>query len=272
MARRISAILIIAILIVQTYPVAWVFLTSLRPPQEFAGGNAFGWPAALTFENFARAFAQGTLGTYIRNSLIVTSVSIALIVILSMMVAYAIQIIGFRFSRVVLALFLAGIIVPVQVALVPLFITYSRLNFLDSYASIVVPMVGFAMPTSVYLFVSFYHFVPLETIEAAILDGCDAFAVFFRIVVPMSVNTIVTLVFVNSIFIWNDIIFANTFIFNPDLRTVPVGLQDYIGAMGATDWTATFAAVAVTITPVLLIFLTMNQAIIYGLESGATKG
>jgi raffinose/stachyose/melibiose transport system permease protein len=79
-------------------------------------------------------------------------------------------------------------------------------------------------------------------------------------------------VLVNSIFIWNDFIFANTFVLSEDLKTVPLGLQNYIGSMGKIDWTATFAAVCVTITPLLLVFLVLNKAIIYGLESGGTKG
>ncbi|BAS14820.1 probable ABC transporter permease protein YurM [Arthrobacter sp. Hiyo8] len=82
----------------------------------------------------------------------------------------------------------------------------------------------------------------------------------------------VTVILVNSIFIWNDFIFANTFVLSEGLKTIPLGLQNYIGAMGKVDWTATFAAVCITITPLLLVFLVLNKAMIQGLESGATKG
>jgi raffinose/stachyose/melibiose transport system permease protein len=82
----------------------------------------------------------------------------------------------------------------------------------------------------------------------------------------------VTVAFVNAVFIWNDFIFANTFIFSSERKTIPLGLQDFIGAMGATDWTATFAAVSITLVPLLLVFLVLNRAIIYGLEAGASKG
>ena len=189
-----------------------------------------------------------------------------------MMAAYAIRILGFRFSQLVLGLFLLGIIVPVQVVLIPLFISYTNVGLLDSFQALILPMVGFAMPMSVYLFVSFFGFIQGEILEAAVLDGCGPYTAFLRIIVPMSKNTIVTVAFVNAVFIWNDFIFANTFIFRPGLKTIPLGLQDFIGAMGATDWTATFAAVCVTLVPLLLVFLVLNKAIIYGLESGATKG
>jgi raffinose/stachyose/melibiose transport system permease protein len=189
-----------------------------------------------------------------------------------MMAAYAIRILGFRFSNGVLALFLIGIIVPIQVVLIPLFIAYRDIGILDSYQALIIPMVGFAMPVSVYLFVAFYSFIQHEILEAAVLDGSGPFSTFFRIILPMSVNTIVTVAFVNAVFIWNDFVFANTFIFSSERKTIPLGLQDFIGAMGATDWTATFAAVSITLVPLLLVFLVLNRAIIYGLEAGASKG
>jgi raffinose/stachyose/melibiose transport system permease protein len=125
---------------------------------------------------------------------------------------------------------------------------------------------------SVYLFSSFFEYIPRETYEAASIDGAGPYRIFGLITLPLSVNTVVTVVLVNSIFIWNDFIFANTFVLSDGLKTIPLGLQNYIGAMGKVDWTATFAAVCVTITPLLLVFLVLNKAIIYGLESGATKG
>lgn len=272
LARKFASLLVVLIVLVQVYPLAWLFLTSLRPAHEFASGNAFGIPRELTWENYGRAFESADLGRNIFNSLVVTGASSFLIVILGMMAAYAIKVLGFKGSRLVLGAFLLGIIVPVQIALVPLFINYSRVGLLNTYESMVIPLVGFALPTSVYLFVSFFEYIPRETYEAAALDGAGPFRVFFEITMPLSTNTVVTVVFVNGIFIWNDFIFANTFVFEEGMKTIPLGLQNFIGAMGSVDWTATFAAVCVTVTPLLLVFLIMNRAIIYGLESGATKG
>lgn len=272
LSRRLATLIVIVVLVIQTYPIVWILLTSLRTPADFAGSNPFSLPSSITLDNYARAFQDSDLVRYFLNSCIVAGTSIALLVTFSMMAAYAIRVLGFRFSQAVLALFLIGIIVPVQVVLIPLFVSYTSVGVLDSYEALILPMVGFALPMSVYLFVSFYSFIQTEVLEAAVLDGCGPFSAFVRIVLPMSVNTIVTVAFVNAVFIWNDFIFANTFIFSQPLKTVPLGLQDFIGAMGATDWTATFAAVSVTLLPLLLVFLVLNRAIIYGLESGATKG
>jgi raffinose/stachyose/melibiose transport system permease protein len=269
--RMLLTATIVLIVIVQVYPLAWLFLTSFRTASDFAAGNPFALPAAYTLENYVRAFATGNLGLNILNSLIVTLGASVLIVISGMMAAFALQVLGFRFSGVVRGLFLLGIIVPVQIALVPLFIDYSKIGLLDTHLSMIIPLAAFAMPMAVYLFTSFYEYIPREMYEAASLDGAGPFRIFSQITFPLSVNTIITVVLVNSIFIWNDFIFANTFVLSNGLKTIPLGLQNYIGAMGNTDWTATFAAVCVTVTPLLLVFLVLNKAMISGLESGATK-
>jgi raffinose/stachyose/melibiose transport system permease protein len=270
--RTLLTITIVLIVIVQVYPLAWLFLTSFRTAADFAGGNPFAFPAEFTLDNYVRAFSTGNLWLNILNSLIVTLGASALIVIAGMMAAYALQVLGFRLSNLVRALFLLGIIVPVQIALVPLFIDYAQVGLLDTHLSMIVPLAAFSLPMAIYLFSSFYEYIPREMYEAASLDGAGPYRIFAQITFPLSTNTIITVVLVNSIFIWNDFIFANTFVLSDGLKTIPLGLQNYIGAMGNTDWTATFAAVCVTVTPLLLVFLVLNKAMINGLESGATKG
>jgi raffinose/stachyose/melibiose transport system permease protein len=265
-------VIVALIVVVQVYPLVWLFLSSVRTEQDFASRNAFALPSSITFDNYVRAFETGNLGRNVVNSFIVTMGANLLIVLLGMMAAFALEVLGFRLSRLVRGVFLVGIIVPVQIALVPLFIDYSTVGLLDTYGSIIIPLAGFALPMSIYLFSSFYGYIPRETYEAASLDGAGPYRVFTQITFPLSINTIVTVVMVNSIFIWNDFIFANTFVLSDGLKTVPLGLQNYIGAMGNVDWTATFAAVCITITPLLLVFLVLNKAMIHGLESGATKG
>jgi len=271
-SRIVSRVLIAAVLVMQVYPFLWLLQTSLRDREDFAASNPFSIPTHLTLDNFSRAFEQGHLLRSILNSLIITGGACLLLVVCGMAGAYAIAVLGFRFSGLVRGLFLLGIVVPVQVALVPLFIDYSRIGMLDTHLSVMIPLAGFALPMALYLFLSFYSYIPRELYEAATLDGAGPYRIFARITLPMSWNTVVTVVMVNAIFIWNDFVFANTFILSEELKTIPLGLQDYVGAMGNTDWTATFAAVSITVTPLLLVFLVLNRAMIYGLESGASKG
>lgn len=268
----VNRVLISGIMVMQVYPLVWLVLTALRTAEDFAGGHPFALPSSFTLDNFARAFEQGDLGRNIANSFIVTMGANVLIVVLGMMGAYALQVLRFRLGGLVRSLFMVGLVVPVQIALVPLFIDYSRVGLLDTYGSMIIPLAGFALPISIYLFSSFFSYVPRETYEAASLDGAGPYRIFGAITLPLSVNTAVTVVLVNSIFIWNDFIFANTFVLSDGLKTIPLGLQNYIGAMGSTDWTATFAAVCVSITPLLLVFLVLNKAMVNGLAAGASKG
>ena len=270
--RIATAIIVAALVVVQVYPLAWLFMTSLKTESDFVHNNPFALPSSISFDNYARAFSVGDLGMNIVNSLIVTLGASVAIVVFGMMAAYALQVLGFRGSKAVKGLFLLGIVVPVQIALVPLFIDYASIGMLDTHLSMIIPLAGFAFPLSVYLFSSFFEYIPDSIYEAASIDGAGPYRVFWAITMPLSTNTIVTVVLVNSIFIWNDFIFGNTFVLSDDLKTIPLGLQNYIGAMGNVDWTATFAAVCVTVTPLLLVFLVLNKAIIYGIEGGANKG
>lgn len=270
--KVLTRTLIALIVVVQVYPLVWLFLTSMRTEQSFTEGNPFALPTSFSFANYSRALAVGNLGKNIVNSFIVTLGANILIVALGMMGAYALTVLGFKGSKIVRGIFLVGLIVPVQIALVPLFVDYASTGVLDTYQSMIVPLAGFSLPMAIFLFSSFFGYISQETYDAASLDGAGPYRIFVSMIIPLSVNTILTVVLVNSIFIWNDFIFANTFVLSDGLKTIPLGLQNYIGNMGKVDWTATFAAVCITVTPLLLVFLVLNKAVVYGIESGGNKG
>lgn len=154
----------------------------------------------------------------------------------------------------------------------PLFIFYSKLGILNTSFSLILPQVGFALPLSVMMFVSFYEFVPNELIEAAVVDGCSPLRTFIQIVFPLARNTVITIASMYSILIWNDFIFANTFISDTSAKTVAMGLKDYVGAFGNVDWGSTFAAIAISILPPLVIYFALNKWVTAGMTMGATKG
>lgn len=130
----------------------------------------------------------------------------------------------------------------------------------------------FGIALSVMMFVSFYEFVPNELIEAAVVDGCSPLRTFIQIVFPLARNTVITIASMYSILIWNDFIFANTFISDTSAKTVAMGLKDYVGAFGNVDWGSTFAAIAISILPPLVIYFALNKWVTAGMTMGATKG
>jgi len=262
---------ILCFLAIQVYPILWLFLASIKPATELAAAP-FSLPRSATLENFAKVIGDGKIGLYMWNSIKVTGVSLFLIVFLSATSAYALSKFAFRISKKIYALFTFGIMIPVQITLIPLFIFYSDLHVLNTSLSLILPQVGFALPLSVMLFVSFYEFIPGELIEAAIVDGCSSYGIFWRIILPLARNTVITVASMYSILIWNDFIFANTFISENAAKTVAMGLKDYVGAFGNVDWGATYAAIALSILPPLIVYFALNKWVTAGMTMGATKG
>ena len=155
--------------------------------------------------------------------------------------------------------------------LIPLFQIYRNSHLLNTYWALIVPQIGFNLPLSIYLFITFYKFVPDTIMEAAAIDGASIWRIFINIMLPMSKNCIITVVTMNTIFIWNEFVFANTFISDSKLKTIPIGLFDYIGAKGMVDWGATFSAISIFLLPVLIVYFLLNKGIIAGMTAGAVK-
>ena len=270
--RKVIFVAVILIfLIIQVYPVIWLFMASVKPTVELST-SPFALPKTVTFENFAKVLADRKIGLYMWNSLKVTGISLLLIVFLGATAGYALSKFKIRFKKKIYVFFTFGIMVPVQITLIPLFIFYSKMGILNTSFSLILPQVGFALPLSVMMFVSFYDFVPNELIEAAIVDGCDPGKIFIKIVFPLARNTVITIASMYSILIWNDFIFANTFISDSNAKTVAMGLKDYVGAFGNVDWGSTFAAIVISTLPPLIIYFAFNKWVTAGMTMGATKG
>lgn len=263
--------LLLIILMVQAYPIFWIFATSLKTEAEVQLKSPFALPESFNIQNYIRAWETSHLGIYFKNSLIVVAISIACIVLISATSAFAIEKLKFRFNRMMMSFFLLGITIPIHVTLIPLFQIYRSANILNTYIALILPQIGFNLPLSIYLFAAFYRFIPNSMIEASAIDGASVWTTFAKIILPMSKNTIVTIITINGIFIWNEFIFANTFISNSALKTIPIGLFDYIGAKGIVDWGATFSAISLFMLPLLAVYFILNKRIIVGMTAGAVK-
>jgi raffinose/stachyose/melibiose transport system permease protein len=262
---------ILVLLFIQIYPVIWLFLASFKNTVELSS-TPFSLPEAPTIENYLNVLRDGKIGGYMWNSLKITTISIILILALSSTIGFALSKFQNKHSKKIYSLFIFGIMVPVQITLIPLFIFYSKMGILNTSFSMVLPQVGFALPLSVMIFVNFYSFVPDELIEAGIVDGCSPYRVFLQIVFPLARNTVITIASMFCILIWNDFIFANTFISDSSAKTITMGLKDYVGAFGNVDWGATYAAISISILPPLLIYFSLNKWVTAGMTAGATKG
>lgn len=269
--KVIFAIVILFFLLIQIYPVLWVFMASIKPTVELSS-TPFSLPANPTFENYISVIREGNIWRYMWNSIKVTGGSLILIMIFSSTLGFALSKFRCRLNGKLYSFLTFGIMIPVQITLIPLFIFYSRMGILNTTFSLILPQVGFAIPLSTMMFVNFFTFVPDELIEAATIDGCTPYSIFTKIMLPLAKNTFVTIASMYSILIWNDFIFANTFISRNSAKTVAMGLKDYVGAFGNVDWGLTFAAIAISILPPMIVYFALNKQVTAGMTIGATKG
>ena len=264
-------VLMTAILAVQIYPIFWIFMTSLKTTNEVQSKSTFALPATWNIQNYIRAVETSNLGLYFKNSILVLLITIAALVLFSSTAAFALEKMRFRINQGILSFFLLGITIPIHVTLIPLFQIYRDTHLLNTYWALIIPQIGFNLPLSIYLFITFYKFVPDTIMEAAAIDGASVWRIFSHIILPMSKNCMITVVTMNTIFIWNEFVFANTFISDSELKTIPIGLFDYIGAKGMVDWGATFSAISIFLLPVLIVYFLLNKGIIAGMTTGAVK-
>ena len=269
--KIIQYVIALALVVIQAFPLIWIFVTSFKNIDEFRSSNPFSLPKTFSLTNYMKIFDKGDILVYFKNSVLITGISVIFIVLLSSTAAFAISKFQFKICKIASGYFMLGIMIPIQVALVPLFQIYTKMHLTNSYLSLILPQIGFALPIAIFLFTAFYEFIPKEMYEAAIVDGCEIRQLFTRIVIPMARNTIVTVTTINAINIWNEFMLANTFVSDTQMKTLPLGLYDYIGEYGYIDWGQTFAAIAISVLPTLFVYFFLNKKIISGMAAGAVK-
>jgi len=265
-------LLVLLIVFLALYPVFWIFMSSLKGNLEFTTNPMWALPQSLHWENYVRAWTEGHMSTYFVNSLLAVLPSLVIVILLGVSTAFGIEIMQWRYKDTAALLFLVGIMVPIQVVLLPLFTTFYKLHLLDTRLSLILVYVTFGLPLTVFFLTGYLKSFSREIIEAAIVDGASIYQVFFKVALPMVTNAVVTVAVVQFFFMWNDLLVSLTFINNPDLRTVQSGLLSFVGQYGQRDWGPTFASVALSVTPTLIVYLLLNQMVMRGMAAGAVKG
>ena len=261
---------IAAIFILNLYPFLWLFLSSLKKDYEYAR-PMYMLPEGLYFQNYVNAIKVSNVGLMFKNTVIVTFVSILAAWILSVTLAFGVTRMKWRFSKAVLLYVQIGMFIPPFVLLLPLFLTLQSLGVLNTlFGLIIVFGSGISMP--VYLLSGFYRYVPAEIMEASVIDGCNIYKMFFKIVMPMSLNGYITVIILIFTGIWNDLLISQTFVSSNSKRMLQAGLVMFLDAWGGRDWGSTFAVICISIFPTVALYLLLNNKIIDGLAAGAVKG
>jgi raffinose/stachyose/melibiose transport system permease protein len=255
----------------QIYPLVWLVFFSLKDNQEIYNDSPFSLPTDPKWENYVTVWTQGNISLYFFNSVWITVTSVALTVITASLVTFAITRMHWKLNKLVLGLFMVGLMIPVHSTLIPLFDFFLRVNLIDHPLAVILSYVAFNLPLTIMILLGFYYTIPREIEEAAIMDGCSIHRLFFQITLPITMPVMSTTVIINMIYNWNEFIFINTFISNDNYKTLTVGIQNFIGQY-MTDWGAIGATLVISILPILLAFLFFSNKIVEGIAAGSVKG
>ncbi|MEW4371241.1 carbohydrate ABC transporter permease [Paenibacillus kandeliae] len=233
--------------------------------------NSAAWPQQFVWSNYKEAWTAIDFPSAFKNSLIVTVLSNIFLVLISSMAAYQMVRRPTKFNQILYFVFVAAMVIPFQSIMLPLVEMASAYRLNNSMLGLIVSYLGFGAPLSVFLFHGFVKNVPLEIEQAARVDGSNRYGVFFRIVCPLMMPMFVTVIILNTLWIWNDYLLPSLMLSSPELRTIPIATYSFFGQY-TKQWDLALPALVLGITPIIIFFLFLQRYIIQGITAGSVKG
>jgi raffinose/stachyose/melibiose transport system permease protein len=271
--ERVKNTLIQALLVlnafVMLYPLLVMVLSAFKTNAEIFA-SPFALPDSFAPDNALRIWNETSFVRYLVNSLVVTSVSVAVIVVTGTMAAYAIARYPFRLSGVVFLFFLSGLMVPLKLAIIPLFLQLDAFGLIDTRAGLVLVYVAMGLPSSVFIMTGFLRTLPGELEESARIEGASELRTMISVMLPLARPAMVIAAIQNAVPIWNDFFFPLVFISTDRLKTLPQGLTVFMGEYN-TDWGVLFAGLTLAALPITLAYVVLSKQFIAGLTQGAIK-
>ncbi|MGN8172432.1 carbohydrate ABC transporter permease [Agrobacterium tumefaciens] len=262
-------ILLIGNSIVMLTPIVIMFFSAFKTNAQIFQ-SPFSIPDFTNVKSLLRVWNETDFLLYMSNSLIVTASSIALILILGTMAAYAIARYEFRGAGFILLFFLAGLTLPLKLAIIPLFIQMRDFGLIDSRLSLIFIYVATGLPTTVFILTGFIRSLPNELEDAARMDGANEARIMWSIMLPLVRPAMVIAAIQNVVPIWNDFFFPLIFIQNNNLKTLPQGLTAFMGEFG-TDWGVLFSGLTLSALPIIILYIALSRQFINGMTAGAIK-
>lgn len=265
------AALLLFFLLIVILPIYWMFITSFKLPQDITTVDIQYWPRNFTFDNYTALWHRTPFPFYLRNSLFVSTVSAAIVLVISVMGGYAMARYSFRMKKVSIMAFLVSQMIPVVLLLIPLFVMINTVNLGDTLTSLIMLYIVFNTPFCTITMQGFFMNIPTALEEAAEIDGCNKLQMLLRVVLPIMLPAVVAVYIFAFIGAWNELLGAVIFINTELLKTIPVGLNAYIGQF-AIAWGEMSAGGMLAIIPAALMFAFAQKYIVDGLTAGAVKG
>lgn len=264
-------LLLISVAIIMIFPILWVASSSLKsligisayPPQLI--------PKEIHFSNYFDVFTRGNILVYLKNTLILIIGSTSATLISSSIVAYPLARMNFVGKKFMFNLIIATMMVPATATIIPQYILFSKLRWLNSFLPLIVPAC-FAFPYNVFLFRQFYRTIPISVDEAALIDGCNRWDIFIKIIVPMSRPVFIIIGLLSSVFWWNELFLPLIYIDSDRLKPLTVGALTTFKTLFIQRWDLQMAMSMLMILPPIILYLCTQKYMAEGIKTTGMKG
>jgi raffinose/stachyose/melibiose transport system permease protein len=252
------------------FPVVWMMYSSLKTQKEFTL-NIVSLPSHPQFANYSQALVEGNLGVAFLNSMLYTTVSVVFAVTLAFIIGYLLSRFSFPGRSFVYTFFLAGMLIPVYALLIPIFLEFKMFGLLNKRITLIIPYIAFALPVGVFLVESYVKSIPMEMEEAACIDGCSFTQTLVLVIFPICKPVLSTTAILSFLSTWNEFPLALVLIRSNRLKTLPLGVTNFVGTY-TVNYPLMFAALVISALPVILMYLVFSQNVMHGMVNGAVKG
>ncbi|MCU1472688.1 carbohydrate ABC transporter permease [Amnibacterium sp.] len=267
----VSQVVLVAGVIVVALPFLWTVMSSFKTSREIFA-SPFAPPTQLNFVNYVNAWTQAGIGTFFVNTLIVVGGALVLTMVLGAMCAYYLARFEFRGNRVIYWLMVAGLTFPIFLAIVPLFFILKGIGLLGTLPGLAITYAAFALPFTVFFLVPFFKELPRSVTEAAQIDGAGEWRTFFSVMVPMAMPGLSTVAILNFVGLWNQFLLPVALNTDSHKYVLTQGMASFASQAGySIDFGALFAAVVMTVLPVLIVYLVFQRALSGSIAIGTDK-
>lgn len=267
-SKVVNYILLVVLAIIFLIPILFIIMTALKSNADLVKNPVYAFPESVKWSNFSAAWDKMSL--YIRNSMLISVVKVPIGILIEALAAYALTRMNFRWANTLFAFFLVGMMVPFQATLVPLNMMLNHFRLANTYPGIFIVYIGFGVPFGIMVLRGFLRTIPKELDESAFIDGCGELGKFFRIILPIAMPAIATLIILDFLSTWNEFLLAQIFITKNSMLPVTAGLLTFQG-QHSNDYTLLSAGVLISIVPILAVYLFFQRYFVAGM-AGAVKG
>jgi raffinose/stachyose/melibiose transport system permease protein len=255
-----------AFAVVQLAPVLLMFLNSVKTDTEVLNAP-IALPSSLQLDNYVEIWERASFSSYFLNSAVVTVCSVGLLLLISSMLAFYLARFSFPWNKVIVAVFLIGLMIPLRFAVIPIFAMMRGMGLLDTLTGLVIIHIAERLSFSVFVLYGFALAVPREIEEAALVDGAGWRTIFTRIFLPLMRPALGTVAIVTAVSIWNEFFFPLVMIRSDEKRTLPLGLATVMAEF-RTEWALLFAGLTIAAIPIIVLFVAMSRQFIDGMVEG----